>query len=75
MKIYYDAKVDTLYIELRSLTPGTATPRELTEDITANYGPGGKLAGLEILDASVVMGGELHKVVVEVTPSVLAKSA
>ena len=75
MKIYYDAKVDALYIELRPLEPGTATHRELTEDITANYGPDGKLAGLEILDASLVMGEDLHKVVVEVTPSVLAKIA
>jgi uncharacterized protein YuzE len=75
MKIYYDAKIDALYIELRPLSAGTATNRELTEDITANYGPDGKLAGLEILDASEVMGEELHKIVVEVTPLILAKSA
>ncbi len=56
MKIYYDAEVDALYIELRSLAAGTAENRELSEDITANYGPDGKLAGLEILDASSVLG-------------------
>ena len=56
MKIRYDAEVDALYIELRALAPGTAECRELTPDITADYGPDGKLAGLEILDASQVLG-------------------
>ncbi len=56
MKIRYDAEVDALYIEIRALEPGTAECRELTPDITADYGPDGKLAGLEILDASEVLG-------------------
>ena len=56
MKIRYDAEVDALYIEIRPLEPGTAECRELTPDITADYGPDGKLAGLEILDASEVLG-------------------
>jgi uncharacterized protein YuzE len=60
MKIHYDTEVDALYIELRSLTPGTADSRELAEDVIADYGPDGKLAGLEILDASVVLGEDLH---------------
>ncbi|MGL4376730.1 MAG: DUF2283 domain-containing protein [Microcoleaceae cyanobacterium] len=70
MKIYYDAEVDALYIELRSLAAGTAENRELSEDITANYGPDGKLAGLEILDASSVLGDNFSKVVVELSPIV-----
>jgi len=54
MKISYDAQVDALYIEFPSLAPGTAENRRLTDEVIANYGPDGKLAGLEILDASLV---------------------
>ncbi|HHT9124885.1 MAG TPA: DUF2283 domain-containing protein [Candidatus Brocadiia bacterium] len=68
MKIQYDAEVDALYIEFRPLEPGTADNRELSEDIIANYGPDGKLSGLEILNASVVLGEKLNKVIVEASP-------
>lgn len=68
MKIQYDAEVDALYIEFRQLEPGTAENRELSEDIIANYGPDGKIAGLELLNASVVLGDALKKVIVEVGP-------
>jgi len=40
----------------------------LSEDVTANYGPDGKLSGIEILNASVVLGERLNKVIVEVNP-------
>ncbi len=72
MKIRYDADVDALYIELRPLEPGTAECRDLTSDITADYGPDGKLAGLEILDASQVLGEDAGKVVVELAPATSA---
>ncbi|MBW4496921.1 MAG: DUF2283 domain-containing protein [Oscillatoria princeps RMCB-10] len=65
MKIHYDAEVDALYIELLPLAPGTAENRELTEEIIANYSPEGKLAGLEILDASQVLGEQLQEIIVE----------
>ncbi len=68
MKICYDAEVDALYIELRSLKPGTAECRELTPDITADYGPDGKLAGLEVLDASRLLDEDVGKVVLELAP-------
>lgn len=75
MKIQYDPEVDALYIEFLPLSPGTAENRELSEDIIANYSPEGKLAGLEILNASAVLGeGILKKVIVEVSP-VLHESA
>ncbi|WP_333461213.1 MULTISPECIES: DUF2283 domain-containing protein [unclassified Microcoleus] len=45
-------------IELLPLAPGTAENRELTEDIIADCSPNGKLAGLEILDASQILGEE-----------------
>jgi uncharacterized protein YuzE len=69
MKIYYDARVDALYIELRPLEPGKAENRELSENIIADYGPDGKLAGLEILDASLILGEELQKLTLEVSPA------
>jgi uncharacterized protein YuzE len=75
MKITYDAEADALYLELRPLPPGTAQCRELTEDIVADYGPDGKLAGLEILDASIVLGDEPQKLVVEVATVAAPKSA
>ena len=68
MKIRYDAEVDALYLEFRPLSPGTAESRELTPEITADYGPDGKLAGLEILDASQVFGDQMGKVVLELAP-------
>ncbi len=68
MKIQYDAEVDALYIEFRPLEPGTAINRDLSDDVVANYGPDGKLSGLEILNASVVLGEKLNKVIVEVSP-------
>ena len=70
MKIQYDSEVDALYIEFRHLESGTAENRELSEDVIANYGPDEKLAGLEILNASVVLGEELlGKIIVEVIPA------
>jgi len=75
MKITYDAEVDALYIELHPLAAGTAQCRDLTEEIVADYGPDGKLAGIEILDASVVLGEEPQRLVLEVAPVLTAKSA
>ena len=68
MKIRYDAEVDAIYLEFRPLEPGTAECRELSPDVTADYGPDGKLAGLEILDASQVFGDQVGSVVLELAP-------
>lgn len=69
MKIQYDPEVDALYIEFLELEPATAENRELSEDIIANFSHDGKLAGIEILNASIVLGkGILDKIVVEVQP-------
>jgi uncharacterized protein YuzE len=65
MRIQYDREVDALYIELLPLAAGTAENRELTEDIIADYSPDGKLAGIEILDASQVLGEQLKEIIVE----------
>ncbi|MCT7978439.1 DUF2283 domain-containing protein [Laspinema olomoucense] len=65
MKIYYDSEVDALYIELLPLPTATAETRELSEEIIANYSPDGKLAGLEVLDASLVLGEQLQEIIIE----------
>ena len=75
MKVRYDQDVDALYIELRHLEPGTAENRVLTEEITLDYGPDGKLAGIEVIDASAVLGEELDRVTLEISPARLKRSA
>ncbi len=65
MKIYYDSEVDALYIELLPLAPATAETRELSEEISANYSPDGNLAGLEVLEASLVLGEQLQEIIIE----------
>ncbi len=75
MKITYDAEADALYIELHPLAPATAETRDLTDDIVADYGPDGKLAGLEILDASAVLGEDPQRLVLEVAPVLETKIA
>lgn len=49
MRITYDPKVDALYIRFKETT---VTTKHLAEGIAADYGSDGKLAGIEILDAS-----------------------
>ena len=75
MKVHYDAQVDALYIELRPLAPGTAESRTLSDDVIANYGPEGKLAGLEILDASLLLGDEIERLVFEISPALALASS
>jgi uncharacterized protein YuzE len=65
MKISYDFEFDALYIELLPLAPATAETRELSEEIIVNYSPDGKLAGLEVLDASLVFGEQLQEIIIE----------
>ncbi len=71
MKIHYDAEVDALYIEFRSLADGTATAHPLTDEMIANFGPEGRLAGLEILDASQVLALEEGRLVFEIAPALV----
>lgn len=75
MRITYDAEADALYIELHPLAPGTAEARDLTEEIVADYGPDGKLAGVEILDASVLLDEKPERLVLEVAPRLAARTA
>ncbi len=68
MKISYDADVDALYIQLREIGDGQAENRDLGSGITADYGPDGLLTGIEILDASRLLGKETEQVILELQP-------
>ena len=71
MKIRYDSEMDALYLEFHSLEAGTAEARPLNEDIIADYGTDGRLAGLEILDASQVLGQMDGRIILEIAPAVM----
>lgn len=70
MKITYDPRADALYIRLVEGPQECRTVR-LSEQIALNMGPGEKLVGIEILDASEMLGWgdrprvELENVAVE----------
>jgi uncharacterized protein YuzE len=57
MKITYDAEADAMYIYLQG-KPGDTAARteELGGGIAVDYGPGGVVFGVEILDASEKLG-------------------
>ena len=51
MKIFYDDKIDLLYLRLDDRTQELEN-RRVSEDIVLDIGEGGKIVGIEILDAS-----------------------
>ena len=69
MKIIYDPEVDVLYLEFQTVEPGKIETRQLTDEIIADYGPNGKLAGLEILDARRVLSQTAGRVVFVIEPA------
>ena len=60
MRIRYDPGVDILYIRLRE--GPIEESDEITSEFIADYGKDGKLMGIEILDASDVLGGREMRV-------------
>jgi len=64
VKITYDSEVDALSI---TFLETTVTTKHLAEGIAADYDADGKLAGIEILDATKRFGGKemLRQVVIE----------
>ncbi|MBV6402879.1 MAG: hypothetical protein CNIPEHKO_03201 [Anaerolineales bacterium] len=74
MKITFDMKVDALYLEFLHLEAGQAETRQLTEEILADYGPDGTLAGLEILDAHRVLSQTSGRVIFEIEPALVTAS-
>lgn len=69
MKITYDPEVDALHLEFRHIEPGQAGTRQSTEEILADDGPDGKLAGLEIPDAQRVLAQTSGRVLFEIEPA------
>ncbi|MDT3738432.1 MAG: DUF2283 domain-containing protein [Candidatus Kapabacteria bacterium] len=55
MKMLYDKQVDALYIQFKQITNGSAMTTDLSESVSINYDREGKIAGIEILDASKIM--------------------
>jgi uncharacterized protein YuzE len=55
MKIQYDPEVDAMYIELLEGDYECRTVR-LSDEIALDIGPDEQLVGIEILDASEVLG-------------------
>ena len=51
----YDKQVDALYIQFRQITDGSAVTKDLSNTISINYDNEGKIASIEILDASKFM--------------------
>lgn len=65
MKITYDAETDALYIRLLD-GPRECRTLRLSEEVALNIGEGETLVGIEILDASDILGiGKLPSVVLE----------
>jgi uncharacterized protein YuzE len=52
---------------------GKAETRKLSDDVVASFGPDGRLAGLEIRDASRVLDQADGRVVVEIEPPAPAR--
>ena len=53
MKVTYDPEADALYIEFKDTT---VTTKHLTETIAIDLDSKGKIAGIELLDASKQLG-------------------
>jgi uncharacterized protein YuzE len=58
MKVYYDKKVDALYIKLGNKTPDGVV--ELSEGVNLDTTTKGKIIGIEILNASQRM--DIHTI-------------
>ena len=68
MKVSYDREADALYIRLIEGRHECRTLR-FGDDVALNIGPGEQLVGIEILDASRVLGGgHVPELVVENLP-------
>jgi len=68
MRISYDSEVDALYIELRACAPGQVESRDLGPGLVGDFDPDGRLSGLEVLDATEVLGKSPDRILIEVAP-------
>ncbi len=71
MRISYDPEADALYIRL--IEGKQCRTLRLTEEIALNIGAGEILVGVEVLDASEVLGGgRPPELVIENLPATMA---
>lgn len=75
MKFSYDSEVDAMYLDFQQLADGAAEARPLTDGVITNFGPDGRLAGLETLDASLVLGQVEGSIIVAIAPPVTVSVA
>lgn len=74
MKITYDPEAGAVYIEIRQAEPSEAV--DVTDGVTADLDAKGRIIGLEILDASEVIGVDsISSITVELLTDVLKKTA
>jgi uncharacterized protein YuzE len=72
MRITYDSEVDALYIRLLE-GPYQCRTLRLTDEVSLNLGPEEELVGIEVLDASQILGkGATPSLVLENIPAVQA---
>ena len=65
MKIQYDREADALYIELRKVKPHHNVDIDEAKGVSMDVDEKGHIVGIEILDASRLLGEELGRVTVE----------
>jgi uncharacterized protein YuzE len=56
MRIEYDPEVDAAYIYFKDRGSVQVTTIRITEDVAIDLGPGEEVVGIEVLDASVLLG-------------------
>jgi uncharacterized protein YuzE len=66
MKLTYDPDVDALYIRFTE-EACEVTTRQISDDVTINFAPDGRVVGIEVLDASenTFQGHALHTVILQ----------
>lgn len=67
MKIEYDPERDLLYIYFSEPETKTAQTITITPGVLADFDRDGKLMGIEVLDASEIMGKKIEFKLPEVT--------
>ena len=70
IEVTYDAKADALYFRLRDMKIDESD--EVSDGVIVDYDRKGKPVGIEVLDASRLVGGFPH-LQVHLTPAELAK--
>ena len=68
MRIEYDPERDLLYIYFASPEAKSAETVTITPGVHADFGKDGKLLGIEVIDASEILGREIEFKLPQITP-------